>query len=239
MPSARDKRMLTEITKPTIGRGLTQGPDRWLLAPDGGLIHHEAGVAVIADVHLGYDWARAAKGDALPAFALRQTLEKLERLLSRSASTLRTLIVAGDLVESPRPCAKTARDLASLRSWLDRRGVALRAVRGNHDPWERWEMEPSVAIDGWTIAHGHEPIAAPKLIIGHHHPALKLAGLDAPCFLAGPSLIVLPAFSANAAGLHVASPSAPAEWRGLRCWASTGEELLDFGPLEKLAAKGV
>ena len=229
--------MITKITTTTLDRGLAQGPDRWLLAPDGGLIHPDEGTVVIADVHLGYDWARAAKGDVLPAFTLRQTLERLERLLNRSGSALRTLIVAGDLVESPRPCARTARDLAAMRSWLESRGVALKAVRGNHDPWWRWDMEPTIAIDGWTIAHGHEPVDAAKLIVGHHHPALKLAGLDAPCFLVGPSLIMLPAFSADAAGLHVATPTASREWRQLRCWASTGEELLDFGPLEQLAAK--
>jgi metallophosphoesterase superfamily enzyme len=91
----------------------------------------------------------------------------------------------------------------------------------------------SFVLDGWTIAHGDRPIAVEQTISGHFHPTLRVDGFAAPCFLVGPGRIVLPAFSANAAGGDVLAGPVPREWidRGLRCIASTGSELLDFGPL--------
>jgi metallophosphoesterase superfamily enzyme len=67
---------------------------------------------------------------------------------------------------------------------------------------------------------------------------LRAEGLTAPCFLVGPSTIVLPAFTPNAAGLAVGSAGMPGSWtsEGLRCVAGMGEELLDFGPLPELMA---
>ena len=96
---------------------------------------------MIADVHLGYEWARAAGGDCLPAHSLAETLAKLASLLGRAP--IARLVVAGDLVESPRPCRRTASDVRSLFEWLDDRGVELVPVLGNHDP----QRGPRPALD--------------------------------------------------------------------------------------------
>ncbi len=36
----------------------------WLLSPEGAAIHRRERTAVIADVHLGYEWARAPQATA-------------------------------------------------------------------------------------------------------------------------------------------------------------------------------
>src|SRR5271157_1665915 len=113
------------------GRAQTPIVEGWLLAPEGGAIHPGERSAVIADVHLGYEWARGAAGDCVPAHSLAETQNKLERLLERTP--IDRLVVAGDLVESPRPCARTAAELARLALWLDQRGVRLVLIEGNHD----------------------------------------------------------------------------------------------------------
>ncbi len=214
------------------------GPDGWSLTPEGAAVHPGERVAVIADVHLGYEWARGAGGDCLPAHSLSETLTKLAGLIDRAPSIAR-VIVAGDFVESPRPCRRTADDIRRLREWLGGRGIDLALVLGNHDPQRSSNLPLSVEVAGWTIAHGHRPIpGASKTISGHHHPVLRADGLTAPCFLVGPSTIVLPAFTPNAAGLPVGSPGSPASWASdrLRCVAGLGGELLDFGPLPDLMA---
>jgi putative SbcD/Mre11-related phosphoesterase len=225
--------------------------DGWQPVPEGGAVHCGEATAVIADVHLGYEWARGAAGDCVPAHSLGETVAKLERLLA--GRVIDRLIVAGDLVESPRPCGRTAADLARLVSWLHERGVRLVLIRGNHD-LSLAGMEnrmfagfggagivvaTRLPVGGWTIAHGHRPTRAPRLITGHHHPVLRVSGRVAPCFLVGASRIILPAFSDNAAGLDLATARLPESWRrlGLRCLASTGNELLDFGPLPTLRAR--
>ncbi|MGC8641793.1 MAG: metallophosphoesterase [Isosphaeraceae bacterium] len=223
----------------------------WRLTPEGGVLHCGERTAVIADVHLGYEWARGAAGDCIPAHSLAETLAKLDSMLSRGP--VERLVVAGDLVESPRPCSRTAAELARLVRWLEARQVRLMPLLGNHDRSLGVMIKENIAIPdgydealpsrlevaGWTIAHGHLPSSAPRLIMGHHHPVLWVAGHPAPCFLVGGTRIILPAFSANAAGLDVSSARWPSSWRSdsMRCFVSTGTEVLDFGPLETLPAR--
>ena len=215
---------------------MIDGPDGWRLAPEGAAVHPGERVAVIADVHLGYEWARGAGGDCLPAHSLAETLAKLERLLGRVP--IARLVVAGDLVESPRACRRTASDLRRLFEWLHDRGVEMVPVLGNHDPQGAKAPPSTFEVAGWTVAHGHRPIRAEKTISGHHHPVLRADGLTAPCFLVGPTTIVLPAFTPNAAGLPVGSAGTPGRWltEKLRCVAGLDDRLLDFGPLPDLVA---
>jgi uncharacterized protein len=216
----------------------------WQLTPEGAAIHPGERTAVIADLHLGYEWARGAAGDCVVAHSLDETLARLSPVLGRAG--LARLIVAGDLVESPRPCPRTSADVRRFRAWLAARGVSLLVVEGNHDrslllssrgiSGLAHPLPATCAVAGWTIGHGHRPLTGSRTISGHHHPVLRCAGTAAPCFLVGPGRIVLPAFSSNAAGCDVASASVPEDWRTipLHCIASTGCELLDFGPIPAL-----
>ncbi len=215
-------------------KDLFAGPDGWHLAPEGAAVHLSERTAVIADVHLGYEWARGSGGDCLPAHSLAETLAKMTHLLARA--TVERLIVAGDLVESPRPCRRTAEDVRRLSRWLADRGVDLVALAGNHDPRRGTSTPETLKVAGWTIGHGHRAIPGDRTISGHLHPALCAGGVTAPCFLVGPSTIVLPAFSPNGAGWNVLSTPIPLPWcdDSLRCVAGLGEELLDFGPLPRL-----
>jgi putative SbcD/Mre11-related phosphoesterase len=215
--------------------------DDWQLTSEGAAIHAGERTAVIADVHLGYEWARGAAGDCVPAHSLAETLARLESVLGR-APVVR-LIVAGDLVESSRSCARTSADVQQLRTWLEERGVSLKVLEGNHDAslvssasvtsWELAPLPAKCCVGGWTVGHGHRPLAGTRTVSGHHHPVFRFEGTTAPCFLVGPGRIMLPAFSPNAAGCDVTSSALPDEWRAMsvRCIVSAGRELLDFGPL--------
>jgi metallophosphoesterase superfamily enzyme len=96
-------------------------------------------------------------------------------------------------------------------------------------------------VDGWTIVHGHRAVPALRTIAGHDHPVLRTGAVSVPCFLVSPRAIVLPAFSANAAGLSVMSPhrTHPDSWRGrsLRCVVACGSEWLDFGCLTSISRR--
>lgn len=223
------------------------GLECWQFLPQGAAIHTASRTAVIADVHLGYEWARGAAGDCVPAHSLDETVGRLESVVKRGG--VDRLVVAGDLVESPRPCHRTARDVLRLTRWLADWGVHLVLAMGNHDRGlvgtaarasgiacaEALTLTQSLCIDDWTIVHGHHSVRARRLVLGHHHPVLRISGHSAPCFLVGPDRIFLPAFSRNAAGLGVTQSEVfEAGNASLRCLASTGDELLDFGPLARL-----
>jgi putative SbcD/Mre11-related phosphoesterase len=206
----------------------------WLLTPERAIVHPVERTAVIADVHLGYEWARGNAGDSIPAHSLNETLVRLDRLFDRVPDTISTLIVAGDLVESRRLCRRTAENVRQLRLWLDRRGVEFVLLAGNHDPQRSADVVRGVA--GWTIGHGHQPILGERVISGHIHPVFRLAGLTAPCFVASETRVVLPAFSNNAAGLDILARPELFDIPGSnpRCLVITGDEILDFGPINDL-----
>jgi hypothetical protein len=216
---------------------LIQGPDGWWIAPEGAVIHVQQTVAVIADVHLGYEWARGSAGDMVPSHSLRQTIERLSSLISHT--TISRLIVAGDLVESPKPCRRTTADLISLENWLQSQDVTLVRILGNHDAWQESNLPLEIEVAGWTVTHGHLPTNSHHVISGHDHPVLKHGRTSARCCLVGPKNIILPAFSENAAGLNVAGRTIPRQWRNksLSCFASVDKEVFDFGPIEQLVAK--
>ena len=213
---------------------LFEGPDGWWLAPEAAAIHLDSKTAVIADVHLGYEWARGRGGDCVPAHSLTETIDQLQSLLSRAE--VETLVVAGDLVESRRFCRRTLQDLGILKSWLRDYGVNLITLAGNHDSPTRPVSPESLVVGGWTIAHGHQKLAGDRNIVGHHHPSIQAPGIKAPCFLVGPKRIILPAFSKNAAGtpLETLRMLLTPDDETTRCVAAAGAELLDFGPAHAL-----
>ncbi|MGP0069252.1 MAG: metallophosphoesterase [Isosphaeraceae bacterium] len=218
--------------------------ESWLLTPEGAAIHPGERTAVIADVHLGYEWARGSAGDCVPAHSLDETRARLDRVLARAP--ISRLIVAGDLVESPRPCRRTAAEVDRFQAWLESLGVSLVVLEGNHDrslsaasrrSSSRIPPLPAeCTIDGWTIGHGHQPLSGDRTMSGHLHPVVRIAGTSALCFLVGPGRIVLPAFSPNAAGLDVVTARVPRDWLEipLRSVVSTGAHLIDIGPLPAL-----
>ena len=235
------------MSGPTHQPPLVSVGGAWQFTPEGAAIHISERTAVIADVHLGYEWARGSAGDCIPAHSLDETLTRLDRVLARAP--VDRLIVAGDLVESPRPCRRTTDDVDRFRGWLDRRGVRLLVLEGNHDRSLSAASRRSTSgvlpladtcvVDGWTIGHGHQPITADRTISGHLHPVIRVARVGCPCFLAGPNRILLPAFSPNAAGWDVVTAPLPRGWRDHtpRCIASTGVELIDLGELSVLRGR--
>ena len=88
------------------------------------------------------------------------------------AAAIDRLVVAGDLVESPRPCSRTAAELARLALLAGQAGRAAGADRGESRPRPcldgqeqraatPWLLAPvlqgRLVVAGWTIAHGHRP----------------------------------------------------------------------------------
>jgi metallophosphoesterase superfamily enzyme len=145
------------------------------------------------------------------------------------------LVVAGDLFE-----AGPDRDLAAaLLAWCAAAGVELAAVvPGNHDGGlagvaDLLPTHPDgFDLGGWRVVHGDDPPPEGRVVHGHEHPWVRWSGpLSAPCYLAGPGRLILPAFSTDAAGVNVLPGR---RWRDLRCLAVAGERVLDFGALGEL-----
>lgn len=173
----------------------------WILTPHRLAVHAPTATAVIADVHLGYREARQDSGEAIPLLDVATQLTPLRR--ARKQISFDRLVVAGDLFER-----RVRQDLLDdfLRE-LEALGVTLAAlVPGNHDRgWEdfcnRIPIYPAgIGVGAWHIIHGDKVDPGRRVVLGHWHPIVRRQGRRAPCYMVGKSRLVLPAFSADAAG---------------------------------------
>src|SRR4051812_41244480 len=98
--------------------------DEWLLTPQRTAIHLPTAIAVVADLHLGYDRVRRRGGEAVPCRSIHRELEPLRRVVIDHQ--VRRLVIAGDLFED----ARHQRDemVKELQAWLTGNDVELVAV---------------------------------------------------------------------------------------------------------------
>ena len=207
--------------------------DEWLLTPARVAVHLPTTTAVLADLHLGYNEARRRDGEAVPPTDLALILAPLRPILA--AHAVRRVVIAGDLFEAG-PDAVLA---AQLLAWFDAAAVELAGVApGNHDrgfqgDWHGLPIRPDgCVVGGWRIVHGDGRLPDGPVIHGHEHPCVRWSSrVSGPCYLVGDRRIVLPAFSADAAGVNVLPGS---KWQRFRCGVVAGDRVLDFGEIGAL-----
>jgi putative SbcD/Mre11-related phosphoesterase len=209
--------------------------NEWLLTAQRVAVHAPTATAVAADLHLGYDLSRRKSGDAVPDVSVDEALSPLALACERTSA--RRVVIAGDLLEDGG-CAEV---LQCFLHWLRRAGLELAGVvPGNHDLWPAvsWRsagvdvFPGGIVLGRWTVVHGHGPMPEGRVAQGHEHPVFRLRrGVAAPCFLVAEDRLVLPAYSADAAGVNVLCAR---RWRNYRACVVAGERVLDFGPLADL-----
>jgi metallophosphoesterase superfamily enzyme len=209
--------------------------DDWLLTPQRVAVHLPTQTAVVADLHLGYDEARRLAGEAVPRVEVARQLSDLGQVLGHHH--LRRLAVAGDLLEDGR-CREA---LSGFAAWLAQQGVEVMGVApGNHDSARgnlltegQWPFFPDgVPLGRWRVVHGDGRLPSEPLVQGHEHPCVRWQrGPAAPCYLVGADRLVLPAYSADAAGVNVRGSR---RFREFRCCVIAADEVLDFGIVGRL-----
>lgn len=207
----------------------------WLLTPQRAAVHLPTRTAVAADLHLGYDRVRRHGGEALPFRTTAAELAPILDLLRRESIT--RLVVGGDLFEDARRGREAM--LEELRAWLVEAGVELvGVVPGNHDRGLGSSSLPvfpdGLDVGGWRVVHGDRAMPVGPCVQGHEHPCLRWRGAAGPCYLVAEGHLVLPAYSADAAGGNVLASS---RWDGHRACVIAGEAVLDFGKVGELRRK--
>lgn len=210
------------MTPPSTAQPWTDGPRldarRCVSLPGSGTL-------VVADLHLGYAWARRKRGLLLPLEAPDDTLERLS-ILHLEFQPKRWVIL-GDMVHEALDLPALERALREVCERLATNAELIFCL-GNHDRnlesrVRTWKL-PATCVtalisDNLLLTHGDTaPIAdAPgdfrlasetssrRWLIGHEHPALSLGDgvatrVKCPAFLVSDSGMVLPAFSSWAAG---------------------------------------
>jgi putative SbcD/Mre11-related phosphoesterase len=213
-------------------------------------------VLVVSDLHLGLEAVLHMQGVSVPKWQRGVMVPRLDALL-RHYNPAR-VVVNGDFKHNfSRNLMQEWREAAQvLRMLRERAAVAL--VKGNHDNYIDSMAQsagvpvlPRVELEGFTLAHGHEPVDSERcVVVGHEHPAIMLrdevgARVRMPCFLLGEDVLALPAFSPLSGGTdvtvsvtgrgeHFTPVFEGADADALRVFAVGEGEVLDFRTLGEL-----
>lgn len=207
--------------------------ERLLLDPLGAVVWPAAGLLAVADLHLEKGSACAARGQLVPPWDTRVTLDRLAILLRRWQP--RTVVALGDSFHDARGSLRvTAGDLARLRGFVEM--VEFVWVLGNHDPAPPGGLGGH-ATDVWTVGplvfRHQAQMGATGELCGHHHPkasvATRAGTVTRPCFVADAKRLMLPALGAYTGGLDLAHPAIATLFpRGGRAFLLGQDRLFSF-----------
>jgi DNA ligase-associated metallophosphoesterase len=180
-----------------------------LLDPAGALVWPRLSLLAIADLHLEKGSACARRGNLVPPWDSRDTLERFTALIQ--AYRPHTIVSVGDAFHDTEAAARLHAHEAQVLAGIASSGRLI-WVCGNHDPAPqtgiRGECMDHLAIAPLLFRHQAQPIAAGE-ISGHFHPKARIAtragDVVRPCFIAAADRIILPSFGAYTGGLDITS----------------------------------
>ena len=180
--------------------------------PSGALWLEASRILIVADLHLEKGSAFAARGQLLPPYDTRETLNRLDAEIAALAP--RVLIFLGDSFHDGGGEARLAADdharVGDLATGRD-----LVWVVGNHDADGPRALPGEVVADfvleGLALTHEPRALAPPGQIAGHLHPCVRVRARGAStrrrCFATDGERLILPAFGAYAGGLNLTDPA--------------------------------
>jgi DNA ligase-associated metallophosphoesterase len=171
---------------------------------------------IAADLHLEKGSAFAARGQMLPPYDSRATLDRLEAEIE--ALSPAAVILLGDSFHDAKSVGRMAVDdrarlnrLAAGRDWIWLEGNHdIAALAGAIDDLVG-EVVETMALGSLRLIHEPQSGEQPGEIAGHLHPAARVVahgrGVRRPCFVTDGRRAVLPAFGAFTGGLDVQDPA--------------------------------
>jgi hypothetical protein len=162
---------------------------------------------VAGDLHLEKGSSYGARGQLLPPYDTRATLEKLTAEVAALEPT--AVILLGDTFHDHRAMERLDGEDRLRLEWLAH-GRTLVWVTGNHDPQAPAGLPgvsaDSVQADGLLLRHEPQAGAQQGEVSGHLHPCARVlsrsGAVRARAFLTDGSRMILPAFGAYAGGLN-------------------------------------
>lgn len=202
------------------------GDEQLVLLPQKAAFWPRERMLIIADIHFGKAAAFRSFGIPVPKGTTTENLQALDALIELTGAS--HVLFLGDFLHAR--AAHAASTQAAMLAWRRRRcDLVLTLVRGNHDKHAgdpAGELGIDLVDEPYTVGPysfcHHPDIAAPGYVLaGHVHPVYVLAtrsdALRLPCFIAGPTRMILPSFGAFTGG-HALKPEP-----GERIWVSSGE----------------
>lgn len=189
---------------------------------------------IFADLHLEKASWFAARGQMLPPHDSLATLTAVTRLIERTDA--RRIWCLGDNFHDQTGPQRMAPDARALLARLTSQYCWV-WITGNHDgtlpAMIGGEIVPEACIDGLWLRHEAVPEDPRPELSGHFHPKhrsrVRGRAVTRPCFVEGPSKLILPSFGALTGGMaatHDAIRAALGQILGIHVPA--GEGLVRF-----------
>lgn len=177
----------------------------------GALLFPATRILVVADLHFEKGSAYARRGQLLPPFDTRATLDRLEAEVAVVGP--RTLVFLGDSFHDAEGESRLHPHDAGRLAELAR-GRDLVWIVGNHDREGPRVLPgrvlPELAVEGVALRHEPTDTTEPE-VVGHLHPAARVTAVGRSvrcrCFITDGTRMVLPAFGAYTGGLNVLDPA--------------------------------
>lgn len=175
---------------------------------EGALWIEAARMLVVSDLHLEKGSSFAVRGQMLPPYDTRATLQRLTLLLARLQPD--TVISLGDSFhDRGGPGRMDESDVATLRAMTAAADWVW--IEGNHDPeaptWLGGRAMETIQFGDLVLRHEPQSGDARGEIAGHLHPCAKVSArgraVRARCFATDGERLVMPAFGAYTGGLNV------------------------------------
>jgi uncharacterized protein len=201
------------------------------------------GVLVVSDLHLEKGSAFAARGQMLPPYDTRVTLDRIAHAMQ--ARSPHIVVSLGDSFHDRRARQRMrdedvqrVRGLAAQVDWI--------WITGNHDPappqdlggrmLAEWSMGPL------TFRHEAAEGDADGEVSGHYHPCARVVGrggvVRSRCFVTDGRRLVMPAYGALTGGLNALEPAVQSLFpQGCEA-AVLGPDGVYRTPLHRLAPDG-
>lgn len=163
---------------------------------------------IVSDLHLEKASSFAVRGQMLPPYDTRETLERLAAAIDRYEPA--RVIALGDSLHEPDAAQRISdEDLQILQILQEDRQWIW--VTGNHDRTiaDRLggQVVDAMVIGGLRLQHEPQNGLVTHEIAGHLHPAARLSiyghTVRRPCFVGNGRRLVMPAFGALTGGLNV------------------------------------
>lgn len=214
------KEVLTPARRPCGSLSVRVMGELCVLRCSGALWLPTFGTLVAGDLHLEKGSAFAARGQMLPPYDSRATLDKLEAEIAELKPD--RVVLLGDSFHDTKSIGRMAADdrerlnrLAFGRDWV--------WLEGNHDrdALNAADAEAVSRLPGRVVGDlelgalflTHEPMAEPREgeVAGHLHPCARVVAharmVRRSCFVTDGRRLILPAFGAFTGGLNVLDPA--------------------------------
>ena len=189
------------------GYDLTLGGTDMTALPEGALWLPGPRLLCVSDLHLGKsDRIARRRGLMLPPYETRETLDRLDHLVSRLSPA--TVCCLGDSFDDLE-AADSLDDVEKLQVTRMQAGRDWVWIEGNHDPGPvdfGGRHLAQLHVAGVTFRHIADPSAQAE-VSGHYHPKCSLRGGSRPAFLIDDARVILPAFGAYTGGLRATAPA--------------------------------